>query len=51
MNDQFLEQQIHVKYCVKLGNNASNTHETVSKAMKKSGVFEWNKQFKEGHGK
>jgi hypothetical protein len=44
-NNWFLEQQISVKFCVKLGKNASDTCEMLSnayggEAMKKSHVFE-----------
>jgi hypothetical protein len=30
MSDQFLEQQITIKFCVKLGKNASNTRVMLS---------------------
>jgi hypothetical protein len=54
MSDQFLEHQINIKFCVKLGKNASDTCAMQSEAyggeaMKKSSIFEWHKQFKEGH--
>jgi len=53
MSDRFLEQGINIKFCVKLGNNASDTFTKLSEAfggeyMKRSSVFEWHKQFKEG---
>jgi hypothetical protein len=53
MSDRFLEQRINIKFCVKLGNNASDTcallFETYGgEAMKKSDVFEWHRRFKEG---
>jgi hypothetical protein len=57
MNDQFLEQQSNIKFCMKLGKNASDTYAVLTKyyggeAMKKSHVFKWHKQFKESsHGK
>jgi hypothetical protein len=44
INDQVLEQQINIKFCVKLGKNASDTCAILSKAyggeaMKKSKCF------------
>jgi hypothetical protein len=53
IGDRFLEQRINIKFSVKLGKNASDTCAKLSKAfegeaMKKSSVFEWHKQFKEG---
>jgi hypothetical protein len=52
MNDWFLEQQINIKFCVKLKKNASDTFAMLSeayggKAMKMSSVFEWHKWFNE----
>jgi hypothetical protein len=32
MSDEFLEQQIYVKFCVKLGKNARDTCALLSKA-------------------
>jgi hypothetical protein len=54
MNDRFLEQLINIKFCVKLGRNASDTCAVLSEAhggggMKGSSVSEWNQRFKEGH--
>jgi uncharacterized pyridoxamine 5'-phosphate oxidase family protein len=51
-SDQFLEQRIKIKLCVKLGKTASNTHAVLleafqREALKKSRVSEWHKQFKE----
>jgi hypothetical protein len=51
MSDRFLEQQINIKFCVKLGKNVSDTYAVLSEAyvgeaMKKSCVFEWHKWFK-----
>jgi hypothetical protein len=51
MNDWFLEQHTNIKFCVKLGKNASDTCAVLSKtyggeAMKESRVFEWDKLFK-----
>jgi hypothetical protein len=45
MNDLFLEQRINIKFCVKLGKNASDTYAVLFKAyagegMKKSNVSE-----------
>jgi hypothetical protein len=53
MSDRFLEQRINIKFCVKLGKTASDTCAMLSEAyegeaMKKSSIFEWHKQFKEG---
>jgi hypothetical protein len=53
MSDRFLEQRINIKFCVKLGNNASDTYEMPSEAYggettKKSSVPEWHKPFKRG---
>jgi hypothetical protein len=52
--DQFLEQRINIKFCVKLGKNARDTCALVSEyyggeAMKKSRVFKWHEQFKAGY--
>jgi hypothetical protein len=52
MSDWFLEQWINIQFCVKLGKNASDTCVVLSemyggKAMKKSSVVDWYKQFKE----
>jgi hypothetical protein len=52
MNDRFLEQQINIKFCVKLGKNMSDTSAVLSEAygaeaMKMSSVFKWHKWFKE----
>jgi hypothetical protein len=46
MSDWFLEQQSSIKFCVKLGKNASDTCAMLSKAYggqatKKSSVSEW----------
>jgi len=48
LGDQFLEQQLNIKFCEKLGKNVSNTCALLSKAyegeaMKKADVFEWHK--------
>jgi hypothetical protein len=52
MSDRFLEQRINIKFCVKLGKNASDICAVLSEAfrgeaMKKSGASEWHKGFKE----
>jgi hypothetical protein len=52
MTDQFLEQQINIKFCVKLGKNASDASPVISEAyggeaMKKLSIFEQHKQFRE----
>jgi hypothetical protein len=49
----YLEQGIDIKFCAKLGKNASHTCALLSEAcgreaMKKSSVSEWHKRFKEG---
>jgi hypothetical protein len=48
MTDKNLEQQINIKFCVKIGKNASETLALLSVvygkyAMKKSSVFEWHR--------
>jgi len=53
MSDPSLEQRISIRFCVKLGRNASSTCAALSKdyggdAMKNSSVFEWHTQFREG---
>jgi uncharacterized metal-binding protein len=53
MSDRFLEQWINIKFCIKLGDNASATCALLSEAyegeaMKMSYVFEWRKRSKEG---
>jgi hypothetical protein len=55
MNDQISEQQINIKFCVKLGKKASDTCAMHSEAyggeaVKKSSVFMWHKRFKEEPG-
>jgi hypothetical protein len=52
MSDPFLDQWINIKFCVKLGKNASNNCAMLFEAyggegMKKSIVLEWQKRFKE----
>ena len=53
MSDKNLEQQINIKFYVKIGISASETLALLTGAygeyaMKKSSVFEWHRQFKEG---
>jgi hypothetical protein len=52
MPHQFSEQRINIKFCAKLGKNASDTCAVVSdyggEIVKKSSVFEWYKQLKAG---
>jgi len=53
MNDKNLEQQINIKFCVKIGKSANETLALLrvaygEYAMKKSSVFEWHRRFKEG---
>jgi len=53
MSDKNLEQQINIKFCVKIGKSASETLALLTVAygeysMKKSSVFEWHRWFKEG---
>jgi hypothetical protein len=52
MSDWFLEQQINIRLCVKLGKNASHKFSMITRAywgegMKKSSVFKGYKWFKE----
>jgi hypothetical protein len=52
MSDKLLEQRINIKFCAKLGKNASETLKMLTEvygadAMKNSSVFEWHKRFKE----
>jgi hypothetical protein len=53
MSDKNLEQQINIKFCVKIGKSASETLSLLIAAygeyvMMKSSVFEWHGRFKEG---
>jgi hypothetical protein len=52
MSDRFLEQRISIKFCVKLGNNASGTCAMLyqaygGEAVRKSSVSERHKQIKD----
>jgi len=53
MRDTNLEQRINIKFCVKIGESASETLALLTVAygeygMKKLSVFEWHGRFKEG---
>jgi len=53
MSDKNLEQRINIKFCVKIGKNASETLALLTvayseHAMMKLCVFEWHRRFKEG---
>jgi hypothetical protein len=52
MSDKNLEESISIKFCVKIGKSASETLALLTVAyeyaMKKSSVFEWHRQLKEG---
>jgi len=53
MSDKNPEQRINIKFCVKIGKSASETLALLTVAygeydIKKSSVFEWHRQFKEG---
>jgi len=53
MSDKNMEQQINIKFCVKIGKSANETLALLTVAygeyvMKKSSVFEWHRRFKEG---
>ena len=48
-----LEERYEIKFCFKLGKNATETYEMVQTAfrpscMNRASVFEWHKRFKEG---
>jgi hypothetical protein len=52
MSDRYLNSQINIAFCVKLGKNASDTCAMLSEAyggetVKKSSVFGWHKRFQE----
>jgi len=53
MSDKNVDQRINIKCCVKIGKSASETSALLTVAYgeyakKKSSVFEWHRQFKEG---
>jgi hypothetical protein len=53
MSEKNLEQQINIKFCVKIGKSASETSALLTVAygeyaMKKWSVSEWHRWFKEG---
>ncbi|GBM61111.1 hypothetical protein AVEN_234903-1 [Araneus ventricosus] len=43
-----MEQCVNIKFCFKLGNTATETHETLVSAVSKKCVFEWFKRFRDG---
>ena len=48
-----LEERYTIKLCLKLGKNATETHEMLQTAfgqscMNRASVFEWHKRFKDG---
>ena len=53
MQSDTLEEQYAIKFCFKLGKNATETYGMLQSAfgascMNQASVFEWNKRFKEG---
>ena len=53
MQSDTLEEQYAIKFCFKLGKNATETYEMLQTAfqpscMNRASVFEWHKRFKEG---
>jgi len=53
MSDRFLEQRTSIKFCAKLGQNASDNCAMLSEGyggepVKESSVFEWHKRFEDG---
>jgi hypothetical protein len=53
MHDKNLEQQINIKFCVKIGKSASEMLALLTVtygeyAVKKSCVFEWQRRFRKG---
>ena len=53
--DDTLEERYAIKFCFKLGKNATETYEILQTAfgascMNQASVFEWHKRFKEGRG-
>jgi hypothetical protein len=53
MSDRSLQRRINIKFCVKIGNRASETLSPLTLGygecdMKKLSVFEWHRRFKEG---
>jgi transposase len=53
ISDKILQKRINIKFCVKIGKCASETSALLTVAygeyaMKKSSVFEWQRQFKKG---
>ena len=53
--EDILEERYSIKFCFKLGKNATETNGMLQTAfgascMKRASVFEWHKRFKEGRG-
>ena len=53
MQSNTLEERYAIKFCFKLGKNATDTYGMLPTAfgrscMNRASVFEWNKRFKEG---
>ena len=53
MQPDTLEERYAIKFCVKLGKNATETYGIIQSAfgassMNRASVFEWHKRFKEG---
>ena len=53
MQSDTLEEQYAIKFCFKLGKNATETHGMLQTAFgascrNRASVFEWHKRFKEG---
>ena len=53
MREDTLEERYSIKFCFKLGKNATETHGMLQTAfrpscMSRASVFEWHKRFKKG---
>jgi hypothetical protein len=53
MSDRYLEQRINIRFCVKLGKNATDIFVVLfeaygGEAIEKLSVFDWHKRFKVG---
>ena len=51
--EDILEERYAIKFCIKLGKNATETYRMLRTAfrpsrMKRASVFDWHKRFKEG---
>ena len=54
-HEDILEERCAIKFCFKLGKNATETYGMLQTAfgascMNRASVFEWHKRFKEGRG-